>query len=296
MKQTINIEQVFYECLEAVLSGRATVAGCLERYPEHAAELEGLLLTSFDVSKAAAFDPPAGARMRVRVALNERMAELAASKKRALPFWKVGWANAVVTFVLGLSLTGGGVAYAASGAMPGEALYSLKLNLEQVMLNATFSQDARIELYAALNDRRVDELLFLAEKGDAAAMIAVTARMEDNFVAAAGLKGLSADAIDRAASSPPFFTATEQAPPAVAGGSALAPSIKNDTAGLTVVVGSSALDAALRDHAGNQLTSLNNAALANAGSNNTVAVQLALEQAIAAVSNGYDLLLSQPEK
>jgi hypothetical protein len=292
-----DIDQIFNECLDAILSGQKTVADCLDLYPKHAAELEGLLLTSLQISKAAAIAPPPGARMRIRYALGERAAELARRGSRPAPFWRSGWANAVATFVLGLSLAGGGVAYAASGSMPDEALYPLKLDMEQVLVGITFSTDAKIELYAALNDRRVGEIVYLAGKGDSLGIAEVTGRLESNFAAAAILKGISANEFATAFNAPTSdaakgpdrtITATGTVPPDQT------PTIPTtnqppmfSSADLVLTENDSALDQALREYQAGQLD-----VLSNAPAGASPAVQEALERAMAAVKNGYDVLLS----
>ncbi len=305
MNNINDIDQIFNECLDAILSGQKTVADCLGLYPQHAAELEGLLLTSLQISKAAAIAPPPGAKMRIRYALGERAAELARRGSRPAPFWRSGWANAVATFVLGLSLAGGGVAYAASGSMPDEALYPLKLDMEQVLVGITFSTDAKIELYAALNDRRVGEIVYLAGKGDSLAIAEVTGRLESNFAAAADLKGISANEFATAFNAPTSdaakgpdrtITATETVPPDAQ------PTVTSSVPIYSPAVGSaedlnlidagdgSALDQALRQYQTDQLD-----ALSNAPAGASPAVQEALERAMAAVKNGYDVLLSKDE-
>jgi len=50
--------------------------------------------------------------------------------------------------------------------MPGEALYGVKLAVEQVMLQFSFTSLAKAETYAKLADRRVNEIVYLAERGD----------------------------------------------------------------------------------------------------------------------------------
>ena len=327
MTKINQIEQIFNDCLDAVMSGRSTIAECLERYPEFAAELEGLLLTSVGISKAASIAPPPGAKMRIRVALNERMAEISDRKAGLKPFWRFGWANAVVSVVLGLSIAGGGVAYAASQAMPDQALYPLKLDLEQAMVSLTFSSDAKVQLYAALNDRRVGEIVYLAYKGDSQGIAEVTSRIESNLSAAALAKGLSATefAAAKAAApanaqalpgtttitdtklpttTPPVATGSTGGGTAVPPGSTSVPTTANPSpfnppsanipnsgaASLTLPSGGSAIDAGLLGRANSQINSLTGAS--NAG--NSAAVQAALDRALAAIENGYAALISQP--
>jgi hypothetical protein len=325
MNKINKLDEIFNTCLEEVLRGQSTVDDCPKRYPEYAAELEGLLLTSIGVSEAAHVVPPAGAKMRIRVALNERMAELSRNSSVSKRSWHFGWANAVVTLVLGLSVAGGSVAYAASGAMPGQALYPLKLDLEQALVSLTFSSDAKVELYTALNDRRVSEIVYLAQKGDSQGIAGVTSRIESNLTAAAAAKGLSANdyAAAKAAGpansqNTPGITITDTSPgtkpptetsPVSGGtvppdGTALSPTTTTKSPGnlpeasvpnyrtgtVTLPEGGSALDGNILVHANSQINSL----ASIAGANNSPAVQAAIERALAAIANGYQALISQP--
>ena len=79
----------------------------------------------------------------------------------SLQFWDMRYL--FIFFVL--SLVGGGAAYAAQDAMPGDTLYSLKLATEDLRLRLTFSDTSKAELLAEFAERRVEEILYLAEKG-----------------------------------------------------------------------------------------------------------------------------------
>ncbi len=324
MNKINEIDQIFNVCLDEVLNGRSTIDECLKRYPDYAADLEGLLMTSVDISHAARVEPPAGAKMRIMVALNERMAELSGRKIASKPFWRFGWANAVVSFVVGLSLAGGSMAYAASGAMPGQALYPLKLDLEQALVSVTFSSDAKVQLYAALNDRRVGEIVYLAQSGDSQGIAEVTNHIESNLSAAATAKGLSAtqyaaakaaapsnsninatDTTLPAGTNPPMWTGPAAGGTAVPPGTAPAPAIPStlpsNSSGanvqgsganglITITGGSSVLDFNILNHANNQISSL----AGISSPSNSRAVQSAIDRALATITNGYDALLTLP--
>ncbi|XUW99524.1 MAG: DUF5667 domain-containing protein [Dehalogenimonas sp.] len=310
MDKMNNIDQIFNSCLDEVLSGQTTVEDCLKRYPEHAVELDGLLRTSIDISRVASIIPPEGARMRIRVALNQRMAELSSRTVRPRPFWRIGWANAVVTFVLGLTMAGGSVAYAASSTMPGQVLYPLKLDLEQALVGLTFSSEAKVQLYASLNDRRVGEIVYLAGKGDSQGIAELTSRIESNLSAAAYAIGLSANDYAAAKASSNFprtpgNTVTDTTSPGTKPPDTTSSSIGGSTPppgnlpefgapvlGTTITLpeGGSAVDAGLVSHANDQINLLAGAY------NNAIspAVQSALNRALAAVTNGYEALILNP--
>ncbi|APV44633.1 hypothetical protein Dform_01305 [Dehalogenimonas formicexedens] len=305
MNKANEIDQIFSTCLDEVLTGESTVEDCLKRYPEYAGELRDLLDTSLDISNAARIEAPAGARMRIRVALNERMAEMSGRTAKSRPFWRIGWANAIVTFVLGLSMAGGGVAYAASSAMPGQALYPLKLDLEQALVNVTFSSEAKVQLYTALNDRRVSEIVYLAQKGDSQGIAQLTSRIEGNLSAAASALGLSANDYAAAKASSNFprtpgNTVTDTTSPGVTpppgsstvAGTAGPPEANIPIFGTSVTApqNGSAIDSGIVVSANNQIASLSGAF----NPSNSPAVQQALDRALAAIVNGYQALIENP--
>jgi hypothetical protein len=74
----------------------------------------------------------------------------------------------IMAIVLGISLMMGGAGattYAAQDSLPTEFLYPVKTWTENVRLSWTQDKDQQIDLLLALNDRRLDEILALAEIG-----------------------------------------------------------------------------------------------------------------------------------
>lgn len=51
------IEQILDECLELIRSNRATIAECLAKYPEYAAELEPLLEMALSIEELPDIEP-----------------------------------------------------------------------------------------------------------------------------------------------------------------------------------------------------------------------------------------------
>lgn len=71
-----------------------------------------------------------------------------------------------LTFVLIVVLVGGGSAYAAEGAVPGDALYSIKVNVNEKVAEAlAVSIEARAAAHAKFAERRMREAEVLAERG-----------------------------------------------------------------------------------------------------------------------------------
>jgi len=193
MKKTNEFNNILDECLEQLLVKGETLEQCLLSYPEHAAELEPLLQTALATKKALAIQPRpefiARARYQFRSALQ------AVKPKRRLFFlgWQPRWATAMA-IVLVLLLAGGGTVAAAGNSMPDNLLYPVKLATEQVRLTLTRSNMGKAELYAKLADKRVDEIIYMANEGDAQQIEVIIQRLDNHLVIlASSASALKAD-------------------------------------------------------------------------------------------------------
>jgi hypothetical protein len=244
----------------------------MEKYPAQAAELADLLNIALGIARSPELVPSPGARMRIRYGLNEKLAETAHRQNK--PFWRLGWANAVITLLLSLSLGGGGLAFTVSGSMPGEVLYPLKTGMEQTLISLTPGNDAKVKLYTAFNDRRVAEIMYLAGIGDSLAIAELTSSIAANFSAAAAIQGLN-----------PNKTIDMLAPPSGTEWTVSITGTPENDRGAGV---SSAVAEILTDAEASQLASLT-----DIPPGASPAVQLALEQAAAVIRDGYSDLLSR---
>ncbi len=164
MKKSRKFNNILDECLERLLVNDETVEQCLQSYPEQADELEPLLQTALATKRASAIQPRPEFRAEARYQF--RSALQAVEPKRRLPFfgWQPQWAT-VVAVVLVLLLAGGSTVAAAGNSMPDNPLYPVKLATEQVRLTLTPSSLGKAELYAKLADKRVAEIIYMANKG-----------------------------------------------------------------------------------------------------------------------------------
>ncbi len=164
MGKSKEINNILDECLERLLVKGETIEQCLASYPEQANELEPLLQTALVAKKVSAIQPQPEFRARARYQFRSALREL--ETKRALPFfsWFPRWATAVIAVVI-LLLAGGGTVAAAGNSMPDNPLYPVKLATEQVQLTLTTSDIGKATLYAKLADRRVLEIVRMADKG-----------------------------------------------------------------------------------------------------------------------------------
>ncbi len=166
MKKGKEFDNILDECLERILTRGETIEQCLALYPEQAAELEPLLETVLVTKNALAIKPRPEFRDRARYQLRVALQEVEQKREKRFSFfsWQPRWATAVVA-VLVLLLAGSGTVAAAGNSMPDQPLYPVKLATERVRLALTPSALGKAELYAALAEKRVAEIINMAEKG-----------------------------------------------------------------------------------------------------------------------------------
>ncbi len=187
MKQK-EFDNILDECLERILTRGETVERCLESYPEQSAELEPLLQTALLTKRASAIKPRPEFRERARYQLRAALQEMEEKRERR-PFffgWQPRWATAVIAALVFLLASGGTVA-AANNSMPDETLYPVKLATETVRLALTPSALGKAELYVKLVDKRVDEIIRMADKGKMKHVERTAQRLNTYLVMAANL-------------------------------------------------------------------------------------------------------------
>jgi len=164
MKKAKEFNNILDECLERVLIKGEAIEQCLASYPEQAAELEPLLQTALAAKKASAIKPRPEFREKARYQFRSALQGMKVERGRRFFSWQPRWATAVIV-VLVLLLASGGTVAAAGNSMPDSPLYPVKLATETVRLALTPSALGKAELYARLVDKRVVEIINMAEKG-----------------------------------------------------------------------------------------------------------------------------------
>lgn len=189
MKRDKELERILDECLEGLLQGR-TVEDCLEDYPHYAEELEPLLRLAVSARKATDIRPRAEFKDRARYQFQAAIRDMETETKPHRGFFpglRPAWI--ALTALVAVIIAGGGTVYAASGALPDSPLYQIKLATESVRLAFTFSDIGKAELYAEFADERVEEIILMAEAGNADLAQAATERLDDQLAAMASLTG-----------------------------------------------------------------------------------------------------------
>ena len=179
MKRDKELSNILNECLERLLEGE-TIEQCLRRYPEQANELKPLLQTALAAKRVSAIQPRADFKARARYQFRSALKE-AAAKKRPFFSWFPRWAT-VATIALVLLLAGSGTVAAAGSSMPDSPLYPVKLATEEVRLAFTPSPLGKAGFCAELAERRVAEIIYLAERGDVQQLELITRRLDERLL------------------------------------------------------------------------------------------------------------------
>jgi hypothetical protein len=186
MKKQNEMDNILDECLERVFRGEH-IETILADYPDHVDELRPLLMTVVDTKSAMNIRPRAEFRDRASYQFQNAIRELGPVKRRGwfAPVLRPAWVTAIIAVVL---LAGASGTVAASGnSLPGEMLYPVKTATEQVRLTFAGSDETKAELYVKFTNERVDEVIRLAERGDAKNINNATDRLEEYLVAMVNL-------------------------------------------------------------------------------------------------------------
>jgi hypothetical protein len=185
MNRKQDFNDILDECLTQVLRGE-TVEACLAAYPGDRDELEPLLRTALDAREAAVVQPRREFRERAAAEFQAAIREIPEKSPGGWFFWHRRWATALagVVFVL---LAGTGVVAASNNSLPDQPLYGVKLATETVRLTTTRSDIGKTELYIEFTDRRVDEIIAMAGKGNVQEVDKVTERLDSQMIAIAEL-------------------------------------------------------------------------------------------------------------
>jgi hypothetical protein len=202
-----ELSTILDQCLERLLHGES-VEQCLERYPEHAAELRPLLETASAASQALDIEPSEDFRARARYQLRAEL-DRQPPRRRWFAFgWQPRWVM-VALVVLAIVLAGSGTVAAADDSMPDSPLYPVKLATENVRLALSSSDVRRAELYAALVERRVAEIAYLIEKGKVKRLERAAQRLR-TYLAKMSALPLAPERLATTARAPSEQPATEQ--------------------------------------------------------------------------------------
>jgi len=179
-RKSSQLDNILDDCLERLLVKGESIEECLADYPEQADELKPLLQTAVVTKKALVIEPRPEFRAKAGYQFRTALKEIASKKSRPFFAWQLRWAT-VVSLALILLLAGGGIVAAASNSMPDNPLYQVKLATEQIQLYLTTSPLDKAKLYAKLADRRVTEIINMAQEGNVRLVELTTQRLDNHL-------------------------------------------------------------------------------------------------------------------
>ena len=201
MRKSKKLNNILDECLERLLIKGESIEQCLQSYPEHAEELKPLLDTILSGRRVSDVEPRPEFMARARYQFRLALQEAKAKKSRRFFGWQPAWVT-VVAVVLTFVLTSGVTVAAAGDSMPDEPLYPVKVVTEQVQLTVTRSPLSKAELHAKLADRRVAEIVYLANKNKPEAIESTTGRLNTSLLKIAVLSRVQGEVDDRGGVAP----------------------------------------------------------------------------------------------
>jgi hypothetical protein len=164
---SVNIGEAFALCLEMLEDQETTLEDCLNRFPQHQAELIELLGMVKDIQSLptphprAAFDKRAGRRLVPklpdRVQAKPVRYRLFRPKQKPILTRRFRKAYFVVALVLFLTITIGGMGFAADFAAPGDPLYALDLWIERLQLNLASDVESLTAIHLNHANERLKE-------------------------------------------------------------------------------------------------------------------------------------------
>jgi hypothetical protein len=184
MKNNKIFNDVLNECIERMLKG-VSVEACLKSFPEYAADLKPLLRTVADTHKAADIKPRPEFRQQAGYEFQAAIRDMKPGRSGFLQ-WHMRWVT-VVCVVLVILLGASSTIAASANSLPDGSLYGVKIFTEEVRLVLTPSTVGKAELHTEYADKRVEEIIKMADKGDVEQVVKTTERMNDNLAAVAKL-------------------------------------------------------------------------------------------------------------
>ncbi len=223
MDKRKEFDNILDECLERVMKGEDLMT-VLTRYPAYADELEPLLKTAMSARAAASIRPRPEFRQRAALEFQQAIREMPVKSDRGGFRWQAAWMTPLAVFIA-LVIAGSGTVAAASNSLPDSPLYPVKLAAESVQMALTPSSLGKAELYARFNDKRVDEIVRMAEEGKAGQIEKLTASMASNMAAIDELTGGSAKMVTFSISTSGAPEAAYSVPQTTVAGTVAAPTV-----------------------------------------------------------------------
>lgn len=164
-----NLYDILEVCLQDVENG-VDLETVLARYPEQAVELRPILQASLDAKKMAVSEPSADVVRRNRAKLLQHAAQLRETQPTPAKRWFPAFQRLAVALgmLLLFFVSGTSLVRAASSALPGDSLYSVKRSWEDVTLFFAFNAEEHKSLEIEFENERLKEINSLFTSGRSA--------------------------------------------------------------------------------------------------------------------------------
>lgn len=176
-----QFDQILNSALDRVMMRGEPVDDVANEFPEHAHELRPLLLAAFKVHQAASLHPEPGFR---NTSLARFRSAVISAQPRAypwsLPLWHRGWVTVASVVVASFAVVGS-TAFAASGSMPDQPLYQVKLATEQIETVVTASPLGKAKVEARLAGKRIEELSYVIDRDKSDATEELSERLSSHY-------------------------------------------------------------------------------------------------------------------
>jgi hypothetical protein len=215
MNRDKEFNNILDECLERVLTMGEPVEKCLKSYPLISSDLEPLLRTALVAKEASDVKPSYNFRQRARNQFQAAIREKPEIRRKESFKLQPRWVTVAIT-VLTLLVVSSGTVAAANNSMPDQRLYPVKLATEAVRITLTPSTIGKAELYVKLTDKRVAEIIVMADEGKADQVEKTTEKLNSYLTKAANLQVdkegqarqiLTSDSSETAGNQPPQLAA-----------------------------------------------------------------------------------------
>jgi hypothetical protein len=171
-----RFEEILAQCIDDTKAGRASVEECLQKYPSMRRRLEPLLRVALTIQESPDVKPSPAFKISARVWLMDQIHEGQvgarwpwsrnfASPAPYIKRFATSMAGIILAVVLAISGAGIGTVYASQSSLPGDTLYPVKMATEQAEMMFTGDDVARAERALSFTDKRLKEMIALAEKG-----------------------------------------------------------------------------------------------------------------------------------
>jgi hypothetical protein len=194
-----KLDRMLNKCILSIEEKGWTVEDCLKQYSSYREELEPMLRTALRLRQARRYTPSTAFRSNAQIRIRKRLQ----SSRRSPLFGKSAKSSSlrrrgtisppqmrlagsfIPLLVISLLIigAGGGIAFAADHAKPGDILYQVDRAIEQVRIQLENDIQQIVRLHLQFADERINEVVELVERGDTKDLSSALADYKEQIVA-----------------------------------------------------------------------------------------------------------------